>query len=70
MAQMNAANQNVKYTYLHAIKVSSFQAELGFISFETSFPLLPTHCHIQGWKMGVLLPPCQGFTAEWAEGLR
>lgn len=67
---MNGANLNVRYMYLHAIKANSFQADLGFISFETSFPPLPTHCNIQGWKMGVLLPPCQGFTAEWAEGLR
>lgn len=35
--KLDAANQNVKYMYLHAIKVSSFQADLGFISFETSF---------------------------------
>lgn len=69
LVQMTFTSRNAKSMHLYAIKTRLSQANLEFISFETSFPLLPTHRHRRGEK-GVLLFPCQGFTAEWAEGLR
>lgn len=47
--------------YLLAIKWSFFSVHSGFISFAASLPLLPTRCRIYGWRMGVLLPSCQGL---------